>query len=73
MIVMHHVLKFFIHTWHMHGYRFAVVKVVYPPRDPQTDLVMTTCMYKRSNIVSFKFNFSHEVKVSHTRALPTVF
>ena len=53
MIVMHHVLKFFIHTWHMHGYRFAVVKVVYPPRDPQTDLVMTTCMYTRPNIVSF--------------------
>ena len=51
MIVMHHVLKFFIHTWHMHGYRFAVVKVVYPPRDPQTDLVMTTCMYTRLNTV----------------------
>jgi len=41
-VVMHHVLKHFIHTWHMHGYRFAVVRVVYPPKDPQNNLIMTT-------------------------------
>jgi len=42
-VVMHHVLKFFIHTWHMHGYRFAVLKVAYPPKDNSTGLIMSTC------------------------------
>ncbi|KAF6033174.1 hypothetical protein EB796_008520 [Bugula neritina] len=41
-VVMHHVLKFFIHTWHMHGYRFAVLKVAYPPKDNSTGLIMST-------------------------------
>ena len=62
MIVMHHVLKFFIHTWHMHGYRFAVVKVVYPPRDPQTDLVMTTCMYTIHVQILYHSNITPHMK-----------
>ncbi|XP_067947625.1 uncharacterized protein [Watersipora subatra] len=41
-IIMHHVLKHFIHTWHMHGYRFAVLKVVYPPKDYKSGLIMST-------------------------------
>ncbi|XP_067945827.1 uncharacterized protein [Watersipora subatra] len=41
-VVVHHVLKHFIHTWHMHGYRFAVLRVVYPPKDDKSGLIMST-------------------------------
>jgi len=43
MVITHTVLYPYVHTWHMHGYRFAVLKVVYPVKDNVTGLIHTRC------------------------------
>jgi len=35
----------YLHTWHMHGYRFAVLKVAYPIKDNVTGLSRSRCKY----------------------------
>jgi len=43
MVITHTILRKHEHTWHMHGYRFAVLKVAHPIINNVTGLIHSRC------------------------------